>query len=72
MGNKSGGIIHTPIKPPKDSSMTYEESDELSFQTCKLEELVKGFARKADLDDLKEELEKNMEEYMRMVDLFNF
>lgn len=56
MAPKGGGIIHTPIKPLEDSSLTYEESDDLSFRTSKLEELVKGF--KVDSDALKGELEK--------------
>ena len=72
MAAKGGGRIHTPIKPLEDSSLTYEESDDLSFQTSKLEELVKGFVRKVDLDDLKGELEKMIEGFVRMVDLVNF
>jgi hypothetical protein len=71
MAPKCGGRIHTLIKSPEYSSLTYEESDDLSFRMSKLEELVKGFDGKVDLDDLKGELEKMMEGSMRMVDLFN-
>lgn len=69
MEPKGGERIHTPIKPLEDSSMTHEESDDLYFCTSKLEELFKGFGRKVDLDDLKEELEKRSEGSMRMVGL---
>ena len=54
----------TPIKPPKGSSMTVVESEDLSFQTSKLQELVKGFVKKGDLDDLKGELMNELEKGM--------
>ena len=54
MSPKGGGRCHTAIKPPKDSSMTYEESEDLSFLTSKLEERIKWFVRKVYLDNLKE------------------
>ena len=53
MEPKCGGRNHTLIKPPKDSSITHKESDDLSLWASKLEELVKGFI--GDLDDLKGE-----------------
>ena len=43
----------TPVKPLEGSSMQVAESEDLSFQTSKLEELVKGFVKKGNLDDLK-------------------
>ena len=36
--------------------MPVAESEDLSFRMSKLEELVKGFVKKGDLDDLKGEL----------------
>ena len=56
------GITYIPTKPPNDSSMTHEESDDLSFWASNLEELVKGF--KVELDDLKKG-------FVRTIDLFN-
>lgn len=49
--------------------MTHKESDNLSFQTSKLEKLVNGFVRKVDLNDLK--WEKMIKESMRTIDLVN-
>ena len=43
----------TPAKPTEVSSIPIAESEDLSFRTSKLEELVKGFLKKGDLDDLK-------------------
>ena len=51
MAPKCGETSHNSIKRLEDSSMTYEESDDLYFQTSKLEELFKGI--KVDLDHLK-------------------
>ena len=53
MEPKGGGRVQTLSKPLKDSSLTYGKRDDRSCQTSKLEELVKGFVRKVDLDDLK-------------------
>ena len=50
----------TPDKPAEGSSMPVAESEDLSFRTSKLEELVKGFLKKGDLDDLKGELMKEL------------
>lgn len=35
MPPKGGGISHTTIKPLEGSSITYEESEDLSFQGWK-------------------------------------
>ena len=43
---------YTPIKPLEDSSMTYDESEDLSFQVSKLEEIIKMFVRTMDLANL--------------------
>ena len=54
--------------------MLVAESEDLSFRTSKLEELVKRFLKKGDLDDLKgelmNELEKRMEGIVKKLDLF--
>ena len=64
----------TLVKPPDGSSMPIEESEDLSFWMSKLEELVKGFLKKGDLDYLKgelmNELEKRMEGIVKTLDLF--
>ena len=60
MAQKSGGIIHTLTKPPLDSSMTYDESENLYFWVSKLEYLIKGSMRMVNLINL----EINMEERM--------
>lgn len=54
--------------------MSIAESEDLSFRMSKLEEFVKGFLKKGDLDDLKgelmNELEKRMEGIVKTLDLF--
>ena len=58
--------------------MPVAKSEDLSFRTSKLEELVKGFVKKGDLDDLKgelmneltRELEKRMEGTVKTLDIF--
>ena len=54
--------------------MSVAKSEDLSFWTSKLEELVKGFLKKGDLNDLKgelmNELEKGMEGIVKTQDLF--
>ena len=60
MDPKCGGNIHTPIKSPKDSSLTNNESEYLSFRVSKLEYLIKGSMRMIDLVNV----ENNMEERM--------
>ena len=64
----------TPVKPPEGSSMPVVESEDLLFRTSKLEELVKGFLKKGDLDDLKgelmDELEKRMEGIVKTLGSF--
>ena len=57
-----GRKAKTPSKLAKDSSMTYEESEDMSLQVSQLEGLVKGFVSKRDLeksmDNLKGEIGK--------------
>ena len=56
---------HTPAKSPEDSSMTYEESENMSFLLSQVESLVKGFVSKGELEEsmnsLKGDLEKSKE-----------
>ena len=40
----------TLVKLPEDSSMTYDESEDMSFQLSQVESLVKGFVSKGDLE----------------------
>ena len=55
--------------------MTYEESEDMSFNLSKLEGLVKGFVSKGDLDkiinNLREDLEKSMQGSVKTLDLTN-
>ena len=50
----------TPSKHPEDSSMTYEESEDMSFRVSELEGLAKGFVSTRDLDKSMFKLEKHM------------
>ena len=58
MAPKSGGRIHTPTKPLEDSSMTYDEEQDLYSQMSKLEQEIKGLVKMVDLTNLNEYLEK--------------
>jgi hypothetical protein len=68
----------TPVKPLEGSSMLVAKSEDLSFRTSKLEELVKGFVKRGDLDDLNgelmneltKELDKRMEGTVKTHDIF--
>ena len=53
---KGSGKNHLPLKPPKDSSLTYEEVEDISFRVSKLEDMIKGNVK---IDDFAE-LEKKM------------
>ena len=70
---KGGGIVQTSYKPLKKSSMTHEESEDMSFWESQLEGLVRGFVSKGDLDknmyNLKSDLEKSM---VGLVKTFDF
>ena len=52
MEPKGGGRCDTLIKPPEDSCMTYDKSEDLSFEVSKLEELIKWSTRIVDFDYL--------------------
>ena len=66
---------YTLVKPPEDSSMTHEECEDMSFLVSKLEDLVKGFVSKRDLEksrnNLKGDLEKSREGLVKTLDLAN-
>ena len=53
---KWSGKNHTPLKPPGDSSLTYEEMEDISFRVSKLEDMIKGNVK---IDDFAK-LEKKM------------
>ena len=65
----------TLVKPLEDSSMNYEESEDMSFRVYQLEGLVKGFVSKEDLDKsmykLRKDLEKGLEGSVKKIDLDN-
>ena len=54
----------TPAKQPNDSSVTFDESEDMSFQLSQVEGLVKGSVSKGELDQcinkLRGDLAKNM------------
>ena len=42
MSPKWSGKNPTPLKPLEDSSLTYEEMEDISFRVSKLEDMIKG------------------------------
>ena len=46
---KGSGKIQTPLKPPNDSSPTYNEMEDISFRVSKLEDIIKGNVKRDDL-----------------------
>ena len=48
---------HTPLKPPEDSSPTYEEMEDISLRVSKLEDMIKGNVK----IDYFDKLEKKMD-----------
>ena len=54
----------TISKQPEDSSMAYEESEDMYFWLSRVENLVNGFVSKGDL-------EKRMQGSMKTLDLVN-
>ena len=49
---------HIPLKPLEDSSLTYNESKDISLRVSKLEDMIKGMASKDDLKGIKEDLDR--------------
>ena len=46
---KGSGKNHTPLKPPDDSSLAYDEMEDISFRVSKLEDTIKWNVK---IDDL--------------------
>ena len=65
----------TPAKQPEDSSVTFDESEDISFRLSRVEGLVKGVVSKGELDQsinkLRGDLEKNMKGSVKIGDLTN-
>ena len=65
----------TPAKQPEDSSITFDESEDMSFWLSRVEGLVKGLVSKGELDQsinkLRGDLEKNMKGSVKIGDLNN-
>jgi hypothetical protein len=65
----------TPAKQPEDSSMTFDESEDMSFRLSQVEGLVKGLVSNGELDQsinkLRGDLEKNMKGSVKTGDLAN-
>ena len=65
----------TPAKQPEDSSVTFDESEDMSFRLSRVEGLVKGLVSKGELDQsinkLRGDLEKNMKGSVKIWDLTN-
>ena len=65
----------TPAKQPEDSSVTFDESEDMSFQLSRVEGLVKGLVSKGELDQsinkLRGDLEKIMKGSVKTGDLAN-
>lgn len=52
----NSGKNHTPLKPLEDSSLTYDESEDLSFRVSKLEDMIKESVKTIDLLNLKDKI----------------
>jgi hypothetical protein len=65
----------TPAKQPEDSSVTFDESEDMSFRLSRVEGLVKGLVSKGELDEsinkLRGDMEKNMKGSLKIGDLAN-
>ena len=65
----------TPTKHPEDSSVTFDESEDMSFQLSRVEGLVEGLVSKGELDQsinkLRGDLENNMKGSVKTRDLAN-
>ena len=65
----------TPAKQPEDSSVTFDESEDMSFRLSRVEGLVKGLVSKGELDQsinkLRGDLKKSMQGSVKTWDLAN-
>ena len=66
MPPKGSGKNHTPLKTPKDSSVKYDEMEDISFRVSKLEDMIKGNVKINDLVKL-ENMMASKEDLKRMV-----
>ena len=53
---KESGNNHTPLKPLKVSSPTYDEMEDISFRVSKLEDMIKGNVKRDDLVKLENKM----------------
>ena len=53
---KGSGNNHTPLKPPEDSSPTYDEMEYISFRVSTLEEMIKQSVKMDDLVKLENKI----------------
>ena len=53
---KGSGNKHTPLKPTKDSSSTYEEMEDIFFKVSKLEDMIKGNVKNYDFAKLEKKM----------------
>ena len=58
---KGGGKNYTLVKPLEDSSLTFEESEDILFQMSNLEQHIKGSMKQIDLANLQGEFERRMD-----------
>ena len=56
MSPKGSGKNHTPLKPPEDSSLTYDEIEDISFRVSKLEDMIKENVKMDDLVKLENKM----------------
>ena len=55
---KGSGNNQTPLKPTDDSSLTYDEIEDISFRVSKLEDMIKGNVKIVDIVKLKNTMDK--------------
>ena len=53
---KGSGKNRTPLKPPEDSSLTYDEMEDISLRVSKLEDMIKGNVKMDDLVKLENKM----------------
>ena len=56
MPPKGSGNNHTPLKPPEDSSPTYDEMEDISFGVFNLEDMIKGNVKIDDFSKLENKM----------------
>ena len=56
MSPKGSGKDHTPLKPPQDSYLTYDEMEYICFKVSKMEDMIKGNVKMDDLNKLENKM----------------